>query len=128
MYRAAKLTVTLALTITLALPVLGERDSAIEAVVEKYLIGASTGQRALVEDTVLSERAIPEAGGAGSAAGSVLPRGSRVVDIDATDDAALVTVEIEWKDRLYTDQLVLVKVDGQWKITNKIMTWENHHG
>ena len=126
MYRAAKLTITVALTITLALPIAGERYSAIEAVVEKYLIGASTGQLALVEDAVLSERAIPATGD--GAAGSALPRGGRIVGIDATDDAALVTVEIELRDRLYTDQLVLVKVDGQWKITNKIMTWENNHG
>ena len=105
---------------------MGERHSAIEAVVEKYLIGASTGQRALVEGTVLSERGIPDTDA--SAAEPILPPGGRIVGIDATDDAALVTVEIEWRDRLYTDQLVLVKVDGQWKITNKIMTWENHHG
>ena len=101
---------------------------AIEAVVEKYLIGTSTGQRALVEDTVLSERTMPDTRAGARGTGSVPPRGGRIVDVDATDDAALVTVEIEWQDRLYTDQLVLVKIDGQWKITNKIMTWEDNHG
>lgn len=126
MYRTPKLKITLALTITLALPIVGERHSAIEAVVEKYLIGASTGKRALVEGTVLSEQALPGTGG--TAAESTLPPGGRIVGIDATDDAARVTIEIELKDRLYTDQLVLVKVDGQWKITNKILTWEDHHG
>lgn len=35
----------------------------------------------------------------------------------------MVKVEIDWLDRLYTDYLLLLKVEGQWRIANEVATW-----
>ena len=57
--------------------------------------------------------------------GAEVPRYGRIVSIDATDRSAMVKVEIEWNNRLYTDYMLLLKVEGKWRITNKIATWED---
>jgi len=54
-----------------------------------------------------------------------VPRIGRIVNIDATDKSAMVKVEIDWNDRVYTDYMLLLKVEGRWRIANKIATWED---
>lgn len=44
----------------------------------------------------------------------------RLVSADITGHTAMVKVEIETKSRFFTDYLVLLKVDGEWKIAEKI--------
>ena len=50
-------------------------------------------------------------------------RDGRIVMIDATDRAATVKVEIEWNGRLYTDYMLLLRIEGEWQIANKIAVW-----
>jgi len=56
--------------------------------------------------------------------GKFRDRKSRIVMIDATDRGATVKVEIEWNDRLYTDYMLLLRIEGKWQIMNKIAVWE----
>ena len=55
--------------------------------------------------------------------GQIRDRKGRIVMIDATDRAATVKVEIEWNGRLYTDYMLLLRIEGDWQITNKIAVW-----
>jgi len=55
--------------------------------------------------------------------GKVVPRYGRIVSIDSTERSAMVKVEIEWNNRLYTDYMLILKVEGNWRIANKIATW-----
>ncbi len=52
-------------------------------------------------------------------------RKGHIVMIDATDTAATVKAEIEWMGRRYTDYMLLLKIEGDWKITNKIAVWRD---
>lgn len=46
-----------------------------------------------------------------------------VRSVDRSGDAATARVEISnWHEHTYTDFFTLLKVGGQWKITNKIFT------
>ena len=45
----------------------------------------------------------------------------RIVSIDIGDSVATVRLELEnWSGRQFTDMFTLLKVDGQWKIINKV--------
>ena len=56
-------------------------------------------------------------------AGKFVPRYGKIVAIDATEKSAMAKVEISWENRVYTDYMLLLRVEGQWMITNKIATW-----
>ena len=46
---------------------------------------------------------------------------ARIASIDLAETAATVPLEIDnWTGDRYTDMFTLLKVDGQWKIINKI--------
>ena len=46
---------------------------------------------------------------------------ARIASIDLTDTVATVRLEIDnWTGSRYTDLFTLLKVDGQWKIMNKV--------
>jgi hypothetical protein len=48
---------------------------------------------------------------------------SRIVSIDVIDTIAAVRLELEdWTGTDYTDLFTLLKIDGQWKIMNKVFT------
>ncbi|WP_448569591.1 nuclear transport factor 2 family protein [Thalassotalea ganghwensis] len=47
-------------------------------------------------------------------------RVGKIVAIDVTGNSAMAKATITSGDRLFTDYFLLLKVDGQWKITNKI--------
>ncbi len=108
----------------------------ITTVVQKYLDGTSQGNPDLVseaflpslevqwlgEDDKLMRRPGPEYISRIKKNESV-PRIGRIVSIDATERSAVVKVEIAWNDRIYTDYMLMLKVEGEWKITNKIATW-----
>jgi len=52
-------------------------------------------------------------------------RRRRVVSIDYVRDAAVAKIELDYPGVLITDYMQLLKVDGQWKIVNKIFTSES---
>jgi hypothetical protein len=46
---------------------------------------------------------------------------ARVAQVDVTGTIASVRLEIDnWTEHRFTDQLNLLKVDGEWKIMNKV--------
>ena len=52
---------------------------------------------------------------------------ARIVGIDLIDTVATVRLELDnWTGHRFTDLFTLLKVDGQWKITNKV--FHLHHG
>ncbi len=52
----------------------------------------------------------------------------RVVSVDYENDAAMAKIEILMpaRKRIYTDYLLLLKVEGQWKIIHKSFTFRNY--
>lgn len=56
--------------------------------------------------------------------GKHTPRYGHIVSIDITNNAAGAKVEIDWGERRITDYVLLLKINGKWKITNKIATVE----
>ncbi len=47
-------------------------------------------------------------------------RNNAIVSIDITGRAAVVKTALAWPSVHYTDYLSLLKIDGEWKIVNKI--------
>lgn len=47
-------------------------------------------------------------------------RENRIVSIDVVGNAAVVKTDLDWPRIHYVDYLSLLKIDGQWKIVNKI--------
>ncbi|MEO1658249.1 MAG: nuclear transport factor 2 family protein [Pseudomonadota bacterium] len=129
----------LALMLLTLSPSLAAEDSAladIESVVQKYLDGTRYGDKALVEEAFLPSLEVQWLGEGDVlqrrpgpdyieriAEGVEVPRYGRIVSIDATEKSAMVKAEIKWNDRLYTDYMLLLKVEGEWRIANKIATW-----
>ena len=132
-------TIAAATVLTLTMPFAAQAQSQfddIAEVVQKYLDGTQYGKPDLVEEAFLPSLEVQWLG-----EGDVLmrrpgpeyisriekdkevPRYGQIVSIDATDRSAMVKVEIEWNNRLYTDYMLMLKVEGEWKVTNKIATW-----
>ena len=65
---------------------------------------------------------------AGVKEGQKSNRIGRVVSIDYTDSAATAKIEIDMpaRKRLYTDYLILLKYEGQWKIIHKSFTFKEY--
>ncbi|MDX9973000.1 MAG: nuclear transport factor 2 family protein [FCB group bacterium] len=45
---------------------------------------------------------------------------NKIVSIDVTGNAAVVKTDLDWPSAHYTDYLSLIRIDGEWKIVNKI--------
>lgn len=113
-----------------------EKYETISNVIQKYLDGTQYGQPQLVEEAFLPSlevqwlgpqdnllrRAGPEYI-ARIEAGVEVSRYGRIVSIDSTEKSAMAKVEILWNNRLYTDYMLLLRVEGEWKIANKVATW-----
>lgn len=110
--------------------------AAITTVVQKYLDGTQHGKPELVAEAFLPSLEVQWLGENDELlrrpgpeyisrieVGKTVPRHGRIVNVDATDRSAMVKVEIEWNDRLYTDYMLLLRVEGEWRIANKIATW-----
>lgn len=53
-----------------------------------------------------------------------LPRQDRIFSIDVfSPEAALAKVQIAYGDKLYTDYLTLLHLDGEWRIISKTYTY-----
>ena len=139
MIGAVALTVTIFAAQTQALgqnPSEAERFSAVSRVVQLYLDGTSQGRPDLVGEAFLpslelnglyEDETLLTISGPDYIArieeGVPIPREGRIVSIDATDRSAMVKVEIVSRGRLFTDYLLMLRVEGEWKIVNKIATW-----
>ena len=108
----------------------------IRMVLQKYLDGTSQGKPELVSEAFLPSLEVQYLGEGDRLmrrkgpdyisrieVGKLVPREGRIVSIDATDKSAMAKIEIVWNERLYTDYLLLLKVEGQWRVANKIATW-----
>lgn len=113
--------------------------NAIEAVVQKYLDGTAQGKPALVKEAFLPSLEVQWLGDKDELRrrpgpeyidrieeGKAVPRVGRIVSIDSTEKSAMVKVEIAWNSRLYTDYMLLLRVEGDWRIANKIATWKEN--
>ena len=52
--------------------------------------------------------------------GQEVPRFGHIVSIDITNNGASAKLEINWGERRIVDYILLLKINDQWKITNKI--------
>lgn len=108
---------------------------AIRDVVQSYFVGTEQGKPELLNEAFLpslelqyvdSEGAFKQITGPDYIAritpGRTYDRKGHIVSMDVTDNAAVVKAEILMRDRLFTDYLLLLKVEGQWRISNKIAT------
>lgn len=133
---AAVLAFALLLFPVAALAAPGTQFAEIVEVVDKYLVGTADGNPELVTEAFLPSLEVQYLGDddelrrrtaadyiARIEPGRAVPREGRIVAIDATAKSAMVKVEIAWAGRLYTDYMLLLKVEGSWRITNKIATW-----
>ncbi|MEM9054024.1 MAG: nuclear transport factor 2 family protein, partial [Pseudomonadota bacterium] len=108
----------------------------VSATVQLYLEGTQRGQPELIEQAFAPGLEVQWLGERGelrrrSAAAYIdmfrdlryRDRKGHIVAIDATDTAASVKAEIEWMGRRYTDYMLLLKIEGEWKIISKIAVW-----
>lgn len=109
----------------------------IQQAVQHYLDGHATGDpavmaRAFHESARLqfirmgqySTRSLEAylGGMGGSPADDEADRRRRVVSVDYTGDAGVAKLELDYPGALITDYMQLLKIDGEWKIVNKIFT------
>lgn len=130
---------TLLLLLLFYTPALAQdsEEEAIREAVSHYLQGHATGDGAhhemvfhpesklfWIRDGQLNQRTSAEyiAGASGKPADDEAERERRIAMIDVTGDAAVVKVELDYPSALITDYFSMLKVDGEWKIINKIFT------
>ncbi len=112
-------------------------DPAVRAPVEAYLRGHATGDgeewrkafhsSAMVtglRDGKLQSMTAPDFIGRAPGKPPVdeALRKRRIVSIDVAGDAALAKVELDYPSVTFTDYLALLKIDGEWKIAQKVYT------
>ena len=137
MKTAFTLALTLLITCTSSHAVADDHFDEIRTVVQKYLDGTAQGKPDLVTEAFLPSLEVQYLGEGDALMrragpdyisriepGKTVPRTGRIVSIDATEKSAMVKAEIEWNERLYTDYMLLLKVEGEWRISNKIATWK----
>ena len=120
-----------------AMPAQGQQteEEAIRAAVGHYLQGHATGDGShheqvfhpesklfWVRDGALNQRtsAAYIAGAPGHPADDEDQRKRRIAMIDITGTTAVVKVELDYPSVLITDYFSMLKIEGQWKIINKI--------
>jgi hypothetical protein len=67
-------------------------------------------------------------GAPGKPAADEAKRQRRIVSIDITGTAAMAKIELDYPDALLTDYMSLLKVDGEWKIVDKIFDRQTKTG
>ena len=114
-------------------------DAAIRAALEHYLLGHATGDGAhhamvfhdvanlyWIRDGELATRTSADyiAGAPGEPAEDEAERRREITMVDVTGDAAVAKIVLDYPDALLTDYMSFLKIDGEWKIVNKIFTVE----
>jgi len=108
----------------------------VAATVKKYFDGTEQGKPELLREAFLPSLEIQYVTPEGTLGrlpaaeyisrfklGSKANRKGRIVSIDLVGTAANVKAEIIMGDRLYTDYLLLLKLDNVWRVSNKIATF-----
>lgn len=113
----------------------GSEEAAVRAALEHYLQGHATGDGShhakvfhevadlyWMRDGELQTRTSEEyiAGAPGSPAADEARRRRRITMVDVTGDAAVARIELDYPNALITDYMSLLKIDGEWRIVNKI--------
>jgi len=60
------------------------------------------------------------AGATGKPADDEAQRKRRIVSVDVVGDAAYAKIELDYPKVRFTDYMTLLKLDGEWKIMNKV--------
>lgn len=104
---------------------------------EAYLQGHATGDGAYmraaflptahiegIRDGKFASRTVDEyiSGFQGKPAADEAQRKRSIDAIDVDGDAAMARVTLDYPSGVFTDFFVLLKVDGEWKIANKVWT------
>lgn len=102
--------------------------------VKKYFDGTSKGTPELLAEVFLPDlklqhirdgKRVTWQGSdyiAGFKAGEKYNRVGRIISVDITRNTAMVKAEIEMNDNIYVDYLLLLNVDGKWRISDKIFS------
>lgn len=116
-----------------------DEEAAVRAALEHYLLGHATGDGAHYEmvfhpqsklfwmrDDTLNTRTSADyiAGASGSPAADEDQRRREITLVDVTGDAAVARIVLDYPTVVLTDYMSLLKIDGEWKIVNKIFTAE----
>ena len=112
-----------------------DEEAAVRAAVQHYLDGHATGDGAhhrlvfhpesrlfWVRSGELATRTSEEyiAGATGRPAEDESERRRRIAMVDVTGTAAVAKVELDYPTVVFTDYFTLLKVEGEWRIMNKI--------
>jgi hypothetical protein len=108
---------------------------AITSVIQKYFDGTSKGQPELVQQVFAKSLELQYVGKKGELKrwqgtdyianiqlGKINNRMGKIISIDITDNAAVVKATVTTDKTLFTDYLLLLKLESGWKVTNKIFT------
>lgn len=118
-------------------------EAAVRAALQHYLDGHATGEGThhakvfhevadlywIVADT-LNTRTSAEyiAGAPGRPANDERERRRRISMVDVTGNAAVAKIELDYPAALITDYMALLRIDGEWRIVNKIFHVERRAG
>jgi hypothetical protein len=110
-------------------------EAGVRKALEAYLQGHATGQGehfrrgmhadmrlSTLRDGKLVHLNLDElvGGYSGKPAADEAKRKRRIVSIDITGTAAMAKLELDYPAVFFTDYMLLMKVDGEWKIVDKI--------
>ena len=113
--------------------------AAVRATLENYLKAHATGdgeyhkkafhtegQLIFIRDGKYTTRSFPEyiAGSSGKPAADEANRKRWIESIDVTGNAAIGKIILDYPNARLTDYMSLLKINGEWKIVNKIFTSE----
>jgi hypothetical protein len=132
---------TLALLLLVVAPLMAEgpsagaEDAAVRAAIEHYFQGHATGDGAhfrkvfhpesklvFVREGNYAQRTSEEyiSGSSGKPAADEAQRKRAIDWIDVTGDTAVVKLTLTYPAVTFTDYMALLKIDGEWKIVNKM--------
>jgi hypothetical protein len=136
----APLLLLAAISLSVPGPALGQdadQEAAVRIPLEAYLRGHATGDGAYMRQAFLPTAHIEGirdgaflswtadeyiAGFKGKPADDEARRKRSIDRIDVTGNAATARVTLDYPSGVFTDYFVLLKVDGAWKIANKVWT------
>jgi hypothetical protein len=111
--------------------------AAVTSVVQKYFDGTSKGQPELVKQAFAESLELQYVDNKGQLKrwlgteyianikpGEIKNRVGKIISIDITGNAAVVKATVTTDKTLFTDYLLLLKLDSGWQVTNKIFTRE----
>lgn len=132
---------TLSLVLLFVMPLMAEgpsagaEDAAVRAAIEHYFQGHATGDGAhfrkvfhpesklvFVREGKYAQRTSEEyiSGSSGKPAADEAQRKRAIDWIDVTGDTAVVKLTLTYPAVTFTDYMALLKIDGEWKIVNKM--------